>query len=266
MMLYRPTSATRQRARDLAVNVGLFALMWIAYSLGRRLTVDAESVAIENARRVVELQSALGLPSESAIQQAILDRSTIIRGANFYYLAAHFPGTAAFMVWVWWKHRERFAAVRSTMLAVTAAGLVLHIAFPLAPPRLLPGSGFIDTGALFGPNPYDLGIAEAANQIAAMPSLHVGWSLLVALGVIGLSTSRWRWMSLLHPAITTTVVVITANHYWLDGLAAAVLVVVAWYAFKRDPEWDPSRESDPPRRRRPVSPVERQANVSQLIR
>ena len=105
---------------------------------------------------------------------------------------------------------------------------------------ILRGGDFIDTGQLFGPNPYDLGIAEAANQLAAMPSLHVGWSLLVALGVLGLSDHRWRWLVLLHPIITTTVVVITANHYWLDGLAAAVLVVVAWLAFSRDPEWDPN--------------------------
>ncbi len=254
MMLQRPARTTRDRARDLAVNVGVFALMWVAYSLGRRLTLDAETVAIENARRILDIQAAIGLPSESDIQSSILGRSGLIKFANLYYLLAHFPGTFAFMVWAWWRHRERFAGVRSSLLAVTAAGLVLHIAFPLAPPRLLPGGGFIDTGAIFGPNPYDLGIAEAANQLAAMPSLHVGWSLLVALGVLGLSEHRWRWLVLLHPFITTTVVVITANHYWLDGLAAAVLVIVAWKAFSRDPRWDPNlQELRQPRAERVVA-------------
>lgn len=263
MMLQRPARTGRDRARDLAVNLGIFALMWAAYSLGRQVTLDAEAVAMENARRIVDLQAWMGLPSERAIQAAIIDRAGLVKIANYYYLLAHFPGTAAFMVWAWWRHRERFPGVRSSLLAVTAAGLALHIAFPLAPPRMLPGSGFIDTGRLFGPNPYDLGIAEAANQLAAMPSLHVGWSLLVAIGILGLSDSRWRWLALAHPAITTTVVVITANHYWLDGLAAAVLVVVAWKAFRRDPEWDPGRE---PIEKHPITSVERGEPVSTAAR
>ena len=110
------------------------------------------------------------------------------------------------------------------------AGLVVQLAFPLAPPRMLRLSGFVDTASLFGPDPYALGIAKAANELAAMPSMHVGWALLIAMAVISVSSSRWRWAILAHPLITTGVVVVTANHYWTDVIAGAALATLGWWA------------------------------------
>ena len=91
-----------------------------------------------------------------------------------------------------------------------------------------PTLGFVDTGALFGPNVY--GPPEGgsiANQFAAMPSLHIGWATLVAIGLIVATRSRWRWLWLAHPIITILVVVGTANHWWLDGIVALVLLAGA---------------------------------------
>jgi hypothetical protein len=87
--------------------------------------------------------------------------------------------------------------------------------------------GFVDTMVLYGPNPYNSHAVQSfANQFAAMPSLHVGWSLIVAWGVITISSSRFRWFIIAHPVLTILTITITANHYWLDGAVAAVLV--AW--------------------------------------
>jgi hypothetical protein len=86
--------------------------------------------------------------------------------------------------------------------------------------------GFVDTMATIGPSAYEGSAATIANQFAAMPSLHVGWALLLAVVVIRTTTTRWRWLTLLHPAITTLVVVVTANHYWLDAVVAAVLLAM----------------------------------------
>jgi hypothetical protein len=60
-----------------------------------------------------------------------------------------------------------------------------------------------------------------------MPSVHVAWALLVALGVVVFSTSRWRWWIIAHPFVTILAVVATANHWWLDGIVAAWLIGVA---------------------------------------
>jgi hypothetical protein len=66
-----------------------------------------------------------------------------------------------------------------------------------------------------------------ANQFAAMPSLHFGWAVLVAYGLVQALHTRWRWLVVVHPAMTLAAIVITANHYWLDAMVAAVLIVAA---------------------------------------
>jgi hypothetical protein len=94
---------------------------------------------------------------------------------------------------------------------------------------MLAGTGLIDTGQVFGPTVYGSQPASDSieNQFAAMPSLHFGWALMVAIGLIAATRSRWRWLWLLHPLVTLLVVIGTANHYWLDTIVAGALLAVA---------------------------------------
>ena len=102
----------------------------------------------------------------------------------------------------------------------------MHIVFPLAPPRMFPQWGFIDTMATFGPNAYAGTSGAMANQFAAMPSLHIGWAALIAY-VIHRTGPRWlAWIATAHLAMTVLVVVVTANHYWIDGVVALMLLAV----------------------------------------
>ncbi len=220
----RPTN----RLLDLVGNVAVLGALWLLYTAVRGVTSEDYSVALGHAREVVSFQRSIGLPSERLFQKDFLDQIGLLRTANVYYIAAHFPVTIGFLAYAWAFHRQKFGRIRNTLVAVTAIGMVIHVLYPLAPPRMLGWAGFVDTAAKFGPSPYDLGIAEAANQIAAMPSLHVGWALLVSIGTIWIFDSRWRWLVVIHPAITTVVVVLTANHYWLDAFIAAALVGLAW--------------------------------------
>lgn len=217
------------RALDFATNVAVLGALWLLYSAVRGVTAEEYQVALANANRMVSFQHSIGLPSESVLQRDFLGQVGLLKLANIYYLVAHFPVTIGFLVFTWAFRRGSFNRIRNTLVAVSAVGMVMHLLYPLAPPRMLPRMfGFVDTGRIVGPNPYDLGVAEAANQIAAMPSLHVGWSLLVAIGVIWMFESKWRWLIVVHPAITTMVVVLTANHYWTDAIIAALLVGAFW--------------------------------------
>jgi membrane-associated phospholipid phosphatase len=81
--------------------------------------------------------------------------------------------------------------------------------------------------AVYGPSAYGEGTASVTNQYAAMPSLHAAWAMIIGLALVVSLASRWRWAALLHPALTVIVVVGTANHYWLDVLAAGALVALA---------------------------------------
>src|ERR1700748_2978520 len=93
--------------------------------------------------------------------------------------------------------------------------LVIQL-LPVAPPRMLPG--FVDTAMLYNQSVYAGGLA--ADQLSAMPSVHVAWAVLVGWGVVHVSTSRWRWAAVVHPVLTILIVVATANHYWADGIVA----------------------------------------------
>jgi len=109
------------------------------------------------------------------------------------------------------------------MAASTAICLLVSF-IPVAPPRLLPGDGIVDLAARYGESVYSaVGSAAGADQLSAMPSVHVAWSIIVAWAVITRSTSHWRWLIVAHPLITVFVVVGTGNHYWADAIVAAAI-------------------------------------------
>lgn len=211
--------------RRLLVEVALLASLLTLYRLGRYLGRNQVDVAFQHARDVLDAESWFGLDSEQSLQRLLLDNLTLVRFMNRYYAMVHFPATVAFLVLVYVKAPVMYPRIRTTFIGVTAVGLVLQIAYPLAPPRML--SGFVDTVQVYGPAIYEKpGVESFANQYAAMPSLHVGWALIVAYGALQLSDGRWRWWGVGHAVITVAAVVVTANHYWADALVALALVAV----------------------------------------
>jgi len=204
----------------------LIAALWLAYSLGRLAADGHVAAAMTNADRVWDLERLLRLPSETGLQHLLL-RAGLVGPANDYYAYVHFPATIGFLLWVYLSRPGHYRAVRNTLALLTAAALVVHLIFPLAPPRMLAVTGLVDTGRLYGPSVYGTpGAGGVTNQYAAMPSLHVGWALLVAITLITLTRGRWRWLWLAHPLLTLLVVVGTANHYWLDAIVAAALLIM----------------------------------------
>ncbi|MGW3729221.1 phosphatase PAP2 family protein [Streptomyces sp. NPDC000851] len=207
--------------RELLLVAGLFAI----YKSGRLLATGHTGEAFRNADHVWDLERAVRLPGEGAVQSALLHGDTLVHLANTYYATVHFPATAAFLVWLYVRRPGHYVWARRALAVLTAAALVLHLTFPLAPPRMLAEAGLVDTGQVYGPSVYGSPETDQlSNQFAAMPSLHFGWALMLAIGLIVATRSRWRWLWLLHPLLTLLVIVGTANHYWLDAIAAAVLL------------------------------------------
>lgn len=203
----------------------LFSLLTI-YRLGRYLGRNQVGEAFHHAREVLGLEHHLGIGHERSFQQLLLHHLGTIRALNRYYAVVHFPATVAFIVLTYVKAPAVYARIRLVFISVTAVALVVQIAYPLAPPRMMPG--FVDTIARYGPVIYTRpGVESVANQYAAMPSLHVGWALIIAYGLWQLTRRRWRWVGVAHAVVTTVAVVGTANHYIVDGLVALGMVVVA---------------------------------------
>lgn len=221
-----PVAGEAERPRalpELALVVGLF----LAYKLARLLIQGREDVAFTNAWRVWDLERFLHLPGEAAVQHSIDGPPALLEAANSFYAYVHFPATAAFLIWMFLRRPAYYRWARRSLAGLTAAAMVVHVLFPLAPPRMLTGTGMVDTGRLLGPTVYgDPATDTLTNQYAAMPSLHVGWALAVAVTLIAVTPGRRRWAWLLHPALTLLVVVVTGNHYWLDGIVAAGLLAL----------------------------------------
>lgn len=208
---------------ELARMLGLFAI----YKLVRLLAADEVGVAFDNARSVVEVEQFIGLFSEPTLQRWVLDNATTVRFLNGYYFIAHFAVTFAVFFFLYVARPQLYVVCRRVLIAMTAIGAFLHVLYPLAPPRMLPSLGFVDTGHLFGPSPYGADTsAGLANQFAAMPSLHFGWSVLIAWALIIGLRSRWRYLAVVHPFLTLAAIILTANHYWLDAIVALVVFSV----------------------------------------
>jgi len=205
--------------REAGVVVGLYAL----WQLAGNLAAGGFQAAVTHAWWVWDAERTLPLPNESDIQGLVLPHPLLSEFANLYYATMHFGMLIAMLVWLFVRHRDGYPAVRNAMAASTAICLLISF-IPVAPPRLLPGTGIVDLAARYGESVYAaVGSTAGADQLSAMPSVHVAWSALVAWAVITRAGSRWRWLILLHPVVTVFVVVATGNHFWADAIVAVAI-------------------------------------------
>jgi hypothetical protein len=223
----------------------LVMAMFEFYRFGRLLARGESSAAYAHAVKVHHVERLLHLPSEATLQ-AMVPSDDLLHAANFYYFSVHFPAMIAFLVWGYlFRPRAQYRWARNLVILLTGSALVVHIVYPLAPPRMFPQWGFVDTMTMFGPNAYGGTSGALANQFAAMPSLHIGWAALIAYVI---HRTGPRWLALIasaHLVITVFVVVVTANHYWLDG-AVALLLLTGAITVLRPPAPEPNMPAEGP--------------------
>ena len=216
-------------SRQLVIEILVLGSLFLLYRYGRTFGSGHVEAALRNADRIWLLERSWNLVNEVDLQRFALGSPDLVVWMNRYYIAMHFPTTIAFLLWTYVFHADAYVRTRWRFVVPTFLALIVHTVFPLAPPRMLADLGFVDTMAVYGPSAYGPpDPTSVANQFAAMPSLHFGWAVLVAFGVITLSSSRWRWVVLLHPVVTLAVIVLTANHFWVDAIAVTVLIAAAF--------------------------------------
>ncbi|MFB7917611.1 phosphatase PAP2 family protein [Streptomyces sp. NPDC056061] len=216
----------------------LIAASYWVYSLVRNAVPEQRAQALRNADWIWSVEKHLGIAVEQTVNHAVNSVTWLIVSMNYYYATLHFVVTVCVLVWLFHRHPGRYAAARLALFATTAVALLGYYVFPLAPPRLMSGGHFIDTvlvhhtwGSMASGN-----FKNMSNQYAAMPSMHIGWSLWCGLTVFALVSAPWaRVLGLLYPALTLLVIVSTANHFWLDALggmlclAFGCVLSYAWY-------------------------------------
>ncbi len=201
---------------------------WI-YSQVRNLVPEQQSIAERHGRGVQHLQDALHLNFERSLNRFVADHEPVAQVMNYYYATLHFVVTIGCLVWLYRARPRIYRGARTVLFATSLTALAGFYLYPLAPPRLLPQYGYVDTllkfhtwGSLADPN-----VAEHSNQYAAMPSLHIGWALWCGVVLYLCARRAWvRALGLLYPIATLLVIVGTANHFVIDAVAGLAVFLV----------------------------------------
>lgn len=236
----------KQRLRwwyEILLGLGLFSvyLLMNAWPLS-----GYEDRAMRNGEVLLKLEQIMRLDFERPVNLWLADQGWTRTVMNYEYAFAYVATTLALLVWLFRRRPEHYVWARNSFGLITGAALLCFWFYPVAPPRLLPDSGFVDTvrlGQTWGS--WGSPMVEGANQLAAMPSLHIAWALWV-LVVLTRIAGRW-WVPLagaVHVLVTFVVIVGTANHYWIDALGA-VLVVWLGVALTRK-QWQRVRQERRP--------------------
>ena len=215
--------------------LGLVVLAFLAYFLVRGGVVTRTAEALDRARTIVDIERAVGLFVEPTVQQWVLTSDYLWRIANFVYFWFDFPLIVVVGLWLFWRNRHEYTLLRDTLLLSGALALVFYYSFPVAPPRFLTEWGFVDTLAEFSELSYQAqSLAPFVNPFAAVPSLHVGWSLLLVVTVFRATDHPLARAGVITVFFLQVIAVVgTGNHFIFDAVVgllvcAVVFVPVFW--------------------------------------
>ena len=215
--------------RELALLAGLYVFYCCTRVLGARDVVSAR----QRAGEVRRLEGLVHIDVESRVNAAVTELAWIAVPMDYWYAVLHYLVTPAALAWLYWTERADYSRYRNAIVVSSALGLLGYLFFPTAPPRLM-GEPYLDTLARYAHMGWwtehasaPSGLGGLTNELAAMPSLHVGWAVWVAWALYRHVRGRvGRVVLLSYPLLTTAVVVCTGNHWVLDCLVGVLVVVL----------------------------------------
>jgi hypothetical protein len=221
---FRRWFSTRHSLRTEAFGVLAF---YATYEASRGLVVDDRQVAIAHGHAIASLEHRLHVFVEPTVQHAVHALPELLPLLGGAYLTLHLSVTAAVLLWLHWRRPAAYAQVRTTLFLASAIALVGFVLYPAAPPRLV-AVGLADT---ISGRHIDLNkglISSLYNPFAAVPSLHMGYALVVGAALARQARKRvTRMAGLAYPLLVLLVIVATGNHYFFDAFAGALVAAIA---------------------------------------
>jgi hypothetical protein len=215
-------------ALAMSVEAVILVAAYLSYEGVRRLVASEPQEAFHHATSIIRLEQRMGIFYEPHLQSLVVGHHWLVTLFNWVYVWGYLPVICLAGIYLYLFHRSFYTRYRNAFLLSGAAGLTVFALLPVAPPRMLPEFGFVDTvhvNSAFYRHFHDSGLV---NEFAAVPSFHFGWILLVGLALI--QTSRRaavRAFGVLLPLLMLAAIVLTANHYVLDAAVGAAIVLVA---------------------------------------
>ncbi len=231
----------------LALQFAFWIGFYVVYQLARGVADRSLSAAFSNGFYVIEVEERVGALFEPTLQRAVDSSAVLIAATSYTYWLSQFAVVGISLLWVYFRHQDRFARFRNWLIAANLVGLLGYVLMPTAPPRMFPEWGFVDTLAQHSTVNHESGlIALASNPYAAMPSLHAMDALIVGIVMAAACRAWWaKALWLFWPAWVAFAVMGTGNHYWLDILAGFVIaLIVGAVLYRRSPLPRRSRVAD----------------------
>ncbi|MGB5758834.1 MAG: phosphatase PAP2 family protein [Acidimicrobiales bacterium] len=222
---------------DLIRQIVLLIGAALAYFGVRALTKSDETLAIAHADAIVSFERHLHIQVEGSLQDLIINNHVLVTAANWYYIFGHWPVILASFIWLYTRHRNAYRQLRNAMFISGLIGLAIFWLYPVAPPRLA-GIGMVDTVTQYSHAYRVLQPPRIEDRFASLPSLHVGWNLLV--GITLATTARHpiaRVIATLSPLAMAAAVVFTANHYIVDVLLGGSVALFGLVVSYRVSPW-----------------------------
>jgi len=221
---------------EILLIVGFYVVYSAVRNLNGSSLLDPPAHALDHAKQVIELERQLGIFQEARLQAWAMHFRPLIVAANYFYGSLHFVVTIFAGVFLYRPHSDDYPRFRNALGIMTAVALIGFTLYPLTPPRLLQmygvNYGFVDTLARY-PTFWSFnsgGMKTISNQFAAMPSVHIAWSTWCAVALAPRLKSRgWQILAACYPLITLVVIVITANHYFLDAAGGWLTFGIGWF-------------------------------------
>ena len=228
-----PTRATPLSRRWLIESrLGFYEILLVTasallYFLIRGNVVDRAVEAFVRGIAVVHLERTLGIFWELSLQSVVLKSMLLTKLFNYVYFWLHLPLILGFGLWLYLRHRDRYVVIRNAFLVSGGIGLLIYNLFPVAPPRLMPSFGFVDTMAIFSQVNYQAqSLRPFVNPFAAIPSLHFGWALLMSIGILMATRNRpLRIFAIVVPFAQFFAIIVTGNHFILDALVGGAVAM-----------------------------------------
>jgi hypothetical protein len=227
----RAVPPTRRAKRSpILIELALVAFLVWAYEWLQDLAPLRRGQAFRHALQLLEFERRLGVDPEHSLDHWLAHQPVLAYAASTFYGAAIFGVTFGFAAWTWWRRPELYGRLRNDLVVANLLAFAVFWAYPVAPPRMLPG--FIDVVAKTGGLGWHNSLASHADQLAAMPSMHMGYALWCAVVAWRLSGRRRAKVAALvfgvgYLLLTAVVVLATGNHYLLDVLAGLATTGVA---------------------------------------
>ena len=240
----------RRGLRELALVTAAYGI----YTASRLLADGSLARGRDRAGTLLDVERATHLNVEASVNHAVSADAWLAVPMSLWYASLHYLVTPAALVWIYLRRPDAYSRARNVLAVATGLGLLVFLLAPTAPPRLV-GTGYVDTLARYSDFGWwsthasaPAGLGRFTNELAAMPSLHVGWAVWVAWALYPLVSTPWRLTAIAYPAGTSVVVVATGNHWVLDALVGAVLLPVARAAVASSPRANRCRRAVPVRR------------------